>query len=127
MEDYKIVDTSKLQLQSIKNFLTELGYSYFNVDRGFYSPFETNKGRSWISLRTAQLAHNGFFNEIRGRGFEPEGLFGNIPYEWWQSANAAKIVHTVYLQHCKKGNYIKAQKQMVRFCEPENATLLLKL
>ena len=102
MKDYEIVDTSKLQLQSVKNFLSELRYSYFSVDKVFYSPYETDKARTTVSLRSAVLAHNGYFNEIHGRGFEPSGLFGNIPYEWWQSANNAKIVHTVHLQHCKK-------------------------
>lgn len=126
MEDFKIVDTSKIQLQSIKNFLAELGYSWFNVDNGFCSSYETNKGRNWISLKSAQLAHNGYFNECHGRGFEPEGLFGNIPYEWWKAANASKIVHTTFLQHQKKGNYIKTQKHLVKFICPENAILLLK-
>lgn len=128
MEDFKIVNTDKIQLQSLKNFLAELGYSYFNVDKVFYSPFETNKARTTISLHNAILAHNGYYNEIHGKGFEPSGLFGNIPYEWWQAANAAKIVHTVHLQHCKKkGNYIKAQKHLVKFVHPDNASLLLKL
>lgn len=126
MENFKIVHTSKLQLQSVKNFLTELGYSWFNVDKVFYSPFDINNARVTISLRNAILAHNGYYNEIHGKGFDPCGLFGNIPYEWWEAANKAKIVHTVYLQHCKKGNYIKAQKQMVKFVHPDNAELLLK-
>ena len=126
MKDYEIVDTSKLQLQSVKNFLSELGYSYFSVDKVFYSPYETNKARTTVSLRSAVLAHNGSFNEIHGRGFEPSGLFGNIPYEWWQAANAAKIVHTVHLQHCKKGNYIKTQKHLVKFVDKENVPLFIK-
>lgn len=124
-EEFKEIETSKLQLQSIKNYMSELGYSWFNVDRGFYSPFKTNKGRSWISLRTAQLAHNHFFDEIHGRGFEPEGLFGNISYEWWQAANKAKIVHNTYLQNSKKKGCILCQKNLVRFCDPENADLIL--
>ena len=127
MEDYKIVNTDKIQLQSLKNYMHELGYSWFNVDKVFYSPFQTNKARVTVSLRSAVLAHNGYYNEIHGKGFEPCSLFGNIPYDWWKAANKTKIVHTAHLQHCKKGNYIKAQKHLVRFCEPENATLLLKL
>lgn len=126
MSDVEMKDTSKIQLASVKNFLSELGYSWFNIDRGFYSSFETNKGRSWISLNTAVKVHNGFYNERHGRGFEPEGLFGNIPYEWWQAAQRAKIVHTVYLQNSKKLGRIVCQKHWVRFVEPENAQLLLK-
>lgn len=127
MEEYKIVDTSKLQLQSLKNFMRELGYSWFNVDKVFYSPYQTNKARVIVSLRNAVLAHNGYFNETHGRGFEPDTVFENIPYEWWLAANKAKIVRTVHLQHCKKkGNYIKCQKHLVKFLIPENADLLLK-
>ena len=126
MEEYKIVDTSKLQLQSVKNFLSELGYTYLSKDCAFYCPYPSAKARSWISLSTAVLTHNGHFNEIHGRGFEPEGLFGNIPYEWWQAAQRAKIVHTVYLQNSKKLGRIVCQKHWVRFYESENAELLLK-
>lgn len=126
MEDFKIVDTSKIQLQSIKNFLAELGYSWFNVDNGFYSAYETNKGRNWISLKTAQLLHNGNLMDWHGKRFQ-DGCFENIPEEWIVAALAAKIVHTTFLQHHKKGNYIKAQKHLVKFVCPENSKLLLKL
>lgn len=126
MEDFKIVDTSKLQLQSLKNFLAELGYSWFNVDNGFCSSYETNKGRNWISLKTAQLLHNGNLMDWHGKRFQ-DGCFENIPEEWIAAANAAKIVHTTFLQHHKKVNYIKAQKHLVKFIEPENSKLLLKL
>lgn len=125
MEDFKIVDTSKIQLQSLKNFLAELEYSWFNVDNGFYSAYETNKGRNWISLKTAQLLHNGNLMDWHGKRFQ-DGCFENIPEEWITAANAAKIVHTTFLQHHKRGNYIKAQKHLVKFVHPDNALLLLK-
>ena len=125
MEDFKIVDTSKLQLQSIKNYMQEIGYSYFGVDHVFYSPFETDKARSTLSLRTAQLLHNGNLMDWHGKRFQ-DGCFENIPEEWIAAANAAKIVHTTFLQHHKKVNYIKAQKHLVKFVCPENAVLLLK-
>ena len=125
MEDFKIVDTSKIQLQSIKNFLAELDYSWFNVDHGFYSSYETNKGRNWISLKTAQLLHNGNLMDWHGKRFQ-DGCFENIPEEWIVAAKKAKIVHTTFLQHRKKGNYIKAQKHLVKFVHPDNALLLLK-
>lgn len=126
MEDYKIVDTSKLQLQSVKNFLSELGYTYIAKDHAFYCPYETAKARNWISLRTAVLLHNGNLMDWHGKRFQ-DGCFDNIPEDWIASAKTAKIVHTVHLQHCKKkGNYIKAQKHLVKFLIPENADLLLK-
>ena len=125
MEEFKIVDTSKIQLQSLKNYMQELGYSYFGVDRVFYSPFETNKGRSTVSLKTAQLLHNGNLMDWHGKRFE-DGCFDNIPEEWISAAKKAKIVHTVYLQRCKKGNYIKTQKHLVKFVNQENKDLLLK-
>ena len=125
MEDFKIVNTDKIQLQSLKNYMQELGYSYFGVDRIFYSPFETNKARSTISLKTAQLLHNGNLMDWHGKRFQ-DGCFENIPEEWIAAANAAKIVHTTFLQHHKNGNYIKAQKHLVKFVHPDNAMLLLK-
>lgn len=124
MEDYKIVDTSKLQLQSIKNFLSELGYTYLNKDYVFYCPYPSAKARSWISLSTACKLHNGHYFEWHGRVFNPP--FDNIPAEWIASAMKAKIIHTVYLQRCKKGNYIKAQKHLVKFVNPENISLFIK-
>lgn len=101
-EEFKIIDSSKLQLQSIKNYMTCLGYSWFNLDRVFYSPYYTNRGRNVVSLRVAQLAHNGFFTDWHGVGFHRDSLFGNIPVEWWQEANKAKIVHSTFLQLHKK-------------------------
>lgn len=125
MEDYKIIDTSKLQLQSIKNFLSELGYTYLSKDHVFYCPYPSAKARSWISLRTAVLLHNGHYFEWHGRVFNPP--FDNIPAEWIASAMKAKIVHTVHLQHCKKkGNYVKCQKHLVKFVNPENISLFIK-
>lgn len=126
MEDFKVINTEKIQLQSLKNFMHELGYSWFNVDKVFYSPFQTNKARVTVSLRNAVLLHNGHYFEWHGKIFNPP--FDNIPAEWIASAMKAKIVQTVHLQHCKKkGNYIKAQKHLVKFVEKENSSLLLKL
>lgn len=127
MEDYKIIDTSKLQLQSVKNFLSELGYTYLSKDHVFYSPYPSAKARNWISLSTACLLHNGNLMDWHGHRFQ-DGCFANIPEPWIIAANNAKIVHTIYLQQCKKkGNYIKAQKHLVKFVHPDNASLLLKL
>ena len=126
MEDFKIINTEKIQLQSLKNFLSELGYTYISKDCTFYCPYPSAKARSWISLRTACLLHNGNLMDWHGKRFQ-DGCFENIPEEWIASAKRAKIVHTVHLQHCKrKGNYIRCQKQLVKFIEPDNANLLLK-
>ena len=125
MEDFKIKDSSKIQLQSVKNFLSELGYTYIAKDCSFYCAYPSAKARSWVSLRTATLLHNGNLMDWHGKRFE-DGCFDNILEEWIASAKKAKIVHTVYLQRCKKGNYIKTQKHLVKFVEPENSLLLLK-
>ena len=127
MEDFKIVNTTQIQIDSVINFLSELGYTFYPNEKVFESvAYETNKARKVISFTTAVKAHNGHYTETHGRGFEPECLFGNIPYEWWQAAQRAKIVHKVYLQNSKKLGWIVCQKHWVRFCEPENATLLLR-
>lgn len=125
MEDFKIIDTSKLQLQSVRNFLSELGYTYIAKDHVFYCAYPSAKARSWVSLRTATLLHNGNLMDWHGKRFQ-DGCFDNIPEEWISAAKKAKVVHTVYLQRCKKGNYIKTQKHLVKFCDPENISLFIK-
>lgn len=125
MEEFKIKDTSKLQLQSVKNFLAELGYTYLSKDCVFYCAYPSAKARAWVSLRTAVLLHNGNLMDWHGKRFE-DGCFDNIDQDWITAAKKAKIVLTVYLQRCKKGNYIKTQKHLVKFVHPDNAELLLK-
>lgn len=124
-EEFEIVDTSKLQLASLKNFLAVLGYHYYGVDKVFVSDLWSNRSRTNISFRTAVQAHNGMFAEAHGRGFEPDTVFGDIPYAVWQEAQADKVVHTAYLQKSYKRG-ILCTKHLVKFVRPEEADVLLK-
>lgn len=124
-EGFEVFDTSKIQLASLKIYMTTLGYRYCVIDKVFVSDLWSNRSRRNISFRTAVLAHNGMFNEVHGHGFEPATVFGDIPYAVWQEAQANKIVHMVYLQKsCKKG--ILCTKHLVKFVRPEESELLLK-
>jgi len=124
-EEFEIVETSKIQLASLKNFMAAIGYQYYGIDKVFVSDMWSNRSRVNISVRTAVLAHNGMFTETHGRGFEPDAVFGDIPYDVWQEAQADKIVHNVYLQKSyKKG--ILCTKHLVKFVRPQEAEILLK-
>ena len=127
MEDFKIVNTARIQIQSVVNFLQELGYTFYPNEKVFESvAYETNKARKVISFATAVKAHNGHYTETHGRGFEPCTVFWGVPYEWWCAAQRAKIVHNAKLQYSKKKNAIITQNHMVRFVEPENVSLFIK-
>lgn len=127
MEEFEIVDTSKIQLASLKNFLSALGYQYYAIDKVFVSDLWTNRSRKVISFRTAVLVHN----QARARCArpvwtpEPDTVFGDIPLEVWKQAQADKIVHSVYLQ-CSRKKGILCTKQLVKFVHPEDADVLLK-
>ncbi|MGL5012954.1 MAG: DUF7390 domain-containing protein [Bacteroidales bacterium] len=120
-----IVDTSKVQLASLKNFLSALGYQYYAIDRVFVSDLWTNRSRKVISFRTAVLAHNGAFTDWHGACFHRNSVFGDIPCIVWQEAQADKIVHSVYLQ-CSRKKGILCTKHLVQFVHPEDADVQLK-
>lgn len=125
MEEFEIVDTSKIQLASLKNFLSALGYQYYAIDKVFVSDLWSNRSRKVISFRTAVFAHNGTFSEIHVRGFEPDTVFGDIPLEVWKQAQVDKVVRSVYLQ-CSRKKGILCMKHLVKFVHPEDADVLLK-
>lgn len=124
-EEFEVVDTSKLQLASLKNFMSVLGYQYYAIDKVFVSNLWSNRSRVAVGFNTAVLAHNGMFTETHGRGFEPDTVFGDIPYTVWQEAQADRIVHNVYLQKSYKRG-ILCTKHLVKFVRPEESELLLK-
>ena len=120
----EIRDTSIIQLQSVKNFLSELGYQYMAPTKCFGSGYYSNRGREYISLNTAIKLHNGSLMDWHGDRFRYP--FDDTPYEWFHAAHKAKIVHVAKLQHSKKKGIIVLDHR-VRFVHEENAALLLKL
>ena len=124
-EEFEITDTSKIQLASLKNFMAAIGYCYYAIDKVFVSDMWSNRSRVNIGFSTAVLAHNNQFTDWHGVGFHRNSVFGSIPIEVCQEAQADKIVHTVYLQKSyKKG--ILCTKHLVKFVRPEESEILLK-
>ena len=113
-------DTSILQMQSVINYMNEIGYSYFAPTRSFGSGWSYNKGREWLSLNTATLLHNGFYTECHGKSYDPP--FDNLPREMFEAARKAKILLRVKLQHSRKKGII-VQNHSVQFVRPEEAEL----
>jgi|SRR5690554_2195077 len=117
------VNTKVLQLQSVINYMSELGYEYLPASAVFQSELWSNRGRQEIRLSTAIKLHNGEYNEIHGNCFKEPFL--DIPREWFVSANSAKIVYTAKLQHSKRKGLI-VQSHVVKFVNSENIDLFIK-
>lgn len=117
------VNTKVLQLQSVINYMNELGYEYLPVSAVFQSELWSNRGRQEVRLSTAIKLHNGEHNEIHGKYFKEPFL--DIPHEWFVSANSAKIVYTAKLQHSKRKGLI-VQSHVVKFVNSENIDLFIK-
>lgn len=121
--EYTPKDTSIIQLQSVINFCSVLGYNYFAPTRSFGSGWYVNKGREWISLQTAINLHNGNYHDWHGLRFRDP--FSNIPQDIYKAAQKAKIVVVAKLQHSRKKGIV-TQDHRVTFVIPENAEVLLK-
>ena len=118
-------NTARIQIQSVINFMQELGYTFYPNEKVFESvAYETNKANKVISFATAVRLHNEGFTEWHGKYFNPP--FDTIPVEWIVAARRAKSVHNAKLQYSKKKNAIITQNHMVRFCEPKNVSLFIK-
>lgn len=120
-----IQNTTRIQIQSVINFLQELGYTYFPNDGVFESiGYETNKANKTISFATAVRLHNGGFMEWHGKYFNHP--FDNIPADWIVAAHRAKIVHRAKLQYDKRTGSVITQSHMVSFVKQENVSLFIK-
>jgi hypothetical protein len=117
-------NTKVLQLQSVINFLGELGYEYLPVSHVFQSEAWVNRGRKELSLQVAILLHNMYYLDNWGKPYFRHP-FNDIPREWVISAKEAKIVHIAKLQHSKRKGLI-VQGHMVKFVNPENVQYFIK-
>jgi hypothetical protein len=118
----EIKDTTILQMVSLKNFFSELGYEPLYFVKGivcFESDCPTNKGRSTISFSNAVNIYNGRYLDWHGVGgnktFKPP--FDFDPYRL-KRAIAARIVEVVNIQKNKKTGMIKPTSQIVKFVDP---------
>ena len=120
-----IQNTTRIQIQSVINFLQELGYTYFPNDGVFESiGDETNKANKTISFVTAVRLHNGGLMECHGKYFNHP--FDKIPADWIVAAHRAKIVHRAKLQYNKRTGSVLTQSHMVCFVNQENVSLFIK-
>ena len=121
----QIQNTTRIQIQSVINFLQELGYTYFPNDGVFESiGYETNKASKTISFATAVRLHNGGLTECHGKYFNHP--FDKIPADWIVAAHRAKIVHRAKLQYNKRTGSVITQSHMVSFVNQENVSLFIK-
>ena len=120
-----IQNTTRIQIQSVINFLQELGYTYFPNYGVFESiGYETNKANKTISFATGVRLHNGCFMEWHGKYFNHP--FDKIPTDWIVAAHRAKIVHRAKLQYNKRTGSVITQSHMVCFVNQENVSLFIK-
>ena len=111
----EIKDTKTLQLRSLCSYMEQLEYWYVVGDY-FRSDSYKNKTRSTISFQTAVNLYNGHYNDNHGSGLTV------APFDFdvysLNKAQAAKTVHKVKLQLCKKTGYIKTSSHIVEFTKP---------
>lgn len=121
---FKPTDSGKLQLESVIRYMKALGYVYFAPTYSFSSGLWMNRGRAYVSLKTAIDLHNGVYTENHGYYFDYP--FDGIPHEMFAAAQQAKIVHVAKLQHSRKKGII-VQNHNVKFVEPEEVKMYIKL
>lgn len=95
MEQDKITNTRDLQLFSLMQALATTGYQLMRTEKGgyvFYNPNRTRFGDSLMSMQSAIKVHNCMSHVDSG---------GADPYTVNQFL-AAKVVHSVKLQYCKR-------------------------
>lgn len=123
----EIIDTSDLQLFSLKAFMRALNYewakdneslfsSIFENKCYFYSWKYTNKGRAHISFESAVKLYNNCHADNHG------GWAFNPPFDFdhycLKKAQASKLVKQVKLQLNKKTGHISTQSHIVTFVDP---------
>ncbi len=122
----EIKNTLKIQIASVKNFMSELGYTYMEIDKGFICSYPSAeiRGRTWISMATAIKLHNGSrtLSDWHGGYRYP---FDNIPKEWIIAGWKAKIVYKAKLQVTKYKKVI-AQSHLIELIDKDNYELLIK-
>lgn len=123
----EIIDTSDLQLFSLKTFMSALGYEWAKdieslfssiFDRNYYftSYHYKNKARAMISFETAvNLYNNCHADNHGGWAFNPPFDFDRYSLK---KAQAVKVVQQVKLQLNKKTGHISTQSHLVTFVDP---------
>lgn len=108
----EMVDTTKLQLFTLKEFAKGLGYQWWG--KKFLSEDFDNRKRKFISFSTMVKLFNNEYQDWHG-GDRFKAPFNFSTYKI-RKARAGKIVHKVSLQLSKKTGYIRAASSIVAFC-----------
>lgn len=128
LEPEEVVATSEIQFRSLLNFMSALDYEWRPYIRGsfFYSGDYDNRHRANISFRTAVELHN-ITKSMRAPIISEVGPPYPFHFNLYKvrKALAARIVHKVNLQLCKKTNYVKNTNNFVQFVFPEYEELFL--
>ena len=131
---YYAQDTKELQMYSVIQFMSALGYTLHRASKGglvfVYDNADVKLEKQTLSVQTAIRLHNA---DWRGAGAihrTPCMLgfkFYTDAYTIIQ-AQAAKVVQKVKLQYCKRSKSLKLQHEsgrMVRFVSPSYQYLFL--
>lgn len=111
----EIIDTTKLQFFTLKEFAKGLGYQWDS--KTFLSNDYDNRKRKFISFQTMVKLFNNHFQDWHG-GDRFKAPFNFSTYKI-RKARAGKIVHTVSLTMSKKTRYIRASSNIVSFTHQE--------
>lgn len=124
--EYKIQDTKQCQINSVKAFMSLLGFKYtpdefIHEAPGFYSVrhgFRYGVGK--ISFATAVYLHN--TNPMAYNHVFPQE---KIALHELRNAHKGKLVQVAKLQYSRKNKKIICQNHMVTFTSTENQALYL--
>lgn len=123
-----MIDTSRIQLKSLMNFMKALGYEYsaHPTEKFFYTNDPNLKEIANISFNTAVKLHNGYFVEWNvmelmkmplspSAGFRFKSPFNKFGRYKIHVALNSRIIHRVKLQYSKKKRVITTQSNMIKF------------
>ena len=122
------VNSTQLQLDSLKVFMSALGYVTANVENckivglgGFeYIDNYDIHFPKFISFQDAQRLHNGISYRQVGNDFIDVLDFKfklHIPSHVWSKSLRSKLVEQVKLQKLKKAPYVKVQSHYVKLVD----------
>jgi hypothetical protein len=123
--DFEVKDTKDLQLCSLQEFASVLGYwltpfGYF--EDNLFTDFDCGSEKNRLSFKTMVMLHNQENCDNHGREYE---RFGFDLYTW-NKAKSAKIVHHVNLTANKKNKTVHCHKHLVKFVKPYYEQMFLK-
>lgn len=124
-----ILDTRQLQIHSLKAMMKALGYEYeesFIISHPYFYSYEySNKGRNYISIKTAIDLYND--RSVKCVFGKPPAQLSIWSFDDYSiaKAKAARILKSVKLQYCRQTKQIICQDHRVQFCLESYSRLFL--